>query len=103
MNLSILTQKNCFLALGNMIRVVIPDPDPDFLPIPDLGVKKCTGSQIRGAVTRLGSNHKIPNAPTRPNLTRPILTRPIVKNLNVYCLQLGIFMIRNFVIRNSVH
>ncbi len=29
--------KNCFWALGNMIR--IPDPDLDFLPIPDPGLK----------------------------------------------------------------
>ncbi len=45
--------KNCFSALGNMIRVssriCIPDPDPDFLPIPDTGSRgqKGTGSQIR--------------------------------------------------------
>jgi hypothetical protein len=32
-----------------MIRVFIPDPDPDFLPIPDLGSggPKGTGSRIR--------------------------------------------------------
>jgi hypothetical protein len=31
-----------------MIRVVfIPDPDPDFLPIPDPGDQKSTGSRIR--------------------------------------------------------
>jgi hypothetical protein len=40
-NLIILTQKNGFQALGNMIRVVhISDPDTDFLPIPDPRVKK---------------------------------------------------------------
>jgi hypothetical protein len=34
--------KNCFIALGNMIRDVqfIPDTDLDFLPILDPGVKK---------------------------------------------------------------
>jgi hypothetical protein len=30
-----------------MIRDVHPDPDLDFLPIPDSGVKKGTGSRIR--------------------------------------------------------
>jgi hypothetical protein len=28
----------------------IPDPDPDFLPIPDPGVKKGTGYRIRNTV-----------------------------------------------------
>jgi hypothetical protein len=40
-NLSILKPKNGYQALGNMIRVVhISDPDTNFLPIPDPGVKK---------------------------------------------------------------
>jgi hypothetical protein len=45
---------NCFSTLENMVRIVhpesrIPDPDPDFLPIPDSGVKKAPdpGSRIR--------------------------------------------------------
>jgi hypothetical protein len=53
-NLSILTPKNCFYALGNMIRVVDPGSGsrnriPIFLPIPDPGSKdqKGTGSRIR--------------------------------------------------------
>ncbi len=45
-NLSILTP-NCSEALGNMIRFVHPGSDPDFLPIPDPGVKKSTGFRIR--------------------------------------------------------
>jgi hypothetical protein len=32
--------KNGFQARENMIRVVHTDPDPDFLPFPDPGVKK---------------------------------------------------------------
>ena len=51
-NLSVLTKKNGFSALRNMIQVIrIPDLDPDFLPIPDPdpgsqipnpGIKKAT-------------------------------------------------------------
>jgi hypothetical protein len=36
--LKYLNPKN--FALGNLIRYVHPDPDLDFLPIPDSGVKK---------------------------------------------------------------
>jgi hypothetical protein len=36
-NKSIFNPKNCFRALGNMTRDVHPDPDLDFLPIPDSG------------------------------------------------------------------
>jgi hypothetical protein len=48
-NLSTFNPKNCFLALGNMIRDVIPDPDLDFLSIKDPGSRgqKGTGSRIR--------------------------------------------------------
>jgi hypothetical protein len=49
-NLSIFNPKNCFQALGNMIRDVYPGPDLDFYPsrISDPGVKKATdqGSRI---------------------------------------------------------
>jgi hypothetical protein len=44
-NFSIFNPKNCLHDLGNMIRAVIPDPDLDFLPIPDLGVKKAPDPQ----------------------------------------------------------
>jgi hypothetical protein len=44
--------QNCFQALGKMIRVeFIPDPDPDFLPIPDPGVKKKTPDPGSGTAT----------------------------------------------------
>ncbi len=33
-NISIFNPKNCFQALGNMIRDVHPDPGPDFFSIP---------------------------------------------------------------------
>ncbi len=49
-NLSILTPKNCFQALGNMIRVIyLRIPDPHILPIPDPGSRgqNGTGSWIR--------------------------------------------------------
>jgi hypothetical protein len=38
-----------------MIRVVIPDPEPDFLPMPDPGSKgeKNTGSRIRNTYREL--------------------------------------------------
>ncbi len=48
-NLSILTQKNGFSALGNLVRVVhTPDPDPDFWPTH-------RGSRIQGS-----ERHRIP-------------------------------------------
>jgi hypothetical protein len=37
--------QNCLKALGNMIR--IQDPDLDFLPIPDPGVKKAPDPDLR--------------------------------------------------------
>jgi hypothetical protein len=43
-NLSILTQKIGFYALGNMIRVVNPGSGSCFFPIPDPGVKKAPNS-----------------------------------------------------------
>ncbi len=39
-NLSILTQKTVSKLSGIWSVLFIPDPDPDFLPIPDAGVKK---------------------------------------------------------------
>jgi hypothetical protein len=37
-----LNPKNSFSALGNMIQVVHPDQDPDFLPTPDPGSGSAT-------------------------------------------------------------
>jgi hypothetical protein len=44
-NLSILTPKNGFYALGNMIGLFIPDPDPNFTHPGSRG-QKGTGSRI---------------------------------------------------------
>jgi hypothetical protein len=42
-------QKNFFLSSRNYSGLFIPDPDPEFLPIPDLGVEKASDpvSRIR--------------------------------------------------------
>ncbi len=53
-NLSILTQKNCFLALRNMVRVVHPHPDPDFLPSTDPGSGSAT---LQRSVSQISRNN----------------------------------------------
>jgi hypothetical protein len=55
------TPKNCCYALGNVIRDVHhhpdpgPDPDLDFLPIPDPGLKKTPDPGFKSA--RLGNRY----------------------------------------------
>ncbi len=46
--------KNCFYVLGNMM--FIPDLDPDFLPIPDLGVKKAPDAGSGSATLLFSTN-----------------------------------------------
>ena len=60
-NLSFFNPKNCFYALGNMIRDV---PDPDFLLIPDPGVKKAPDPG--SATLNRGSTEQIPNSIALP-------------------------------------
>jgi hypothetical protein len=72
-NLCVLTQKNGFQPLGNMI----PDPDPDFLPIPGPGSEK---HQIPDPDLQHCSSHSCRHPvrnPTTGNLLLHI-------NLNVY-------------------
>ena len=58
-NLSVLTQKNCFQALGNMIRVVHPGsrpPDSVFLLIPDPGSRGQKGTRSRNWIRNTAQN-----------------------------------------------
>jgi hypothetical protein len=41
-----------------MIRLFIPDPDPDFLPIPDLGVKKAPDPGFESAILTSTHGHE---------------------------------------------
>ncbi len=55
-NLRILTQKTVSKLSEIWSGLFIPDPDPEFLPIPDPGVKKAP--RIRNTVARGAAPHK---------------------------------------------